>query len=304
MPNNNPNIASDLAFDAKFGLAPHQLHKVGITPARGLDHGFPSPNVLWSREYPGRGVAHAIAPGPRNPSRRAPSDNSTDLLNGVDYARQHRRRGRVDELRAGEFAGEDTFDSSFTTPTGHAGVTFLRLLGDAGSPALWPALSTHVRWRGWHSLSVDGAGNYSANRVGATAVGPERGQCSADYQQGLTIHNGSAVLSRHGMRAGPTWPTMPTRTRASRSTAPPAGRLGRGRRHQRGGAAVAALTAITDQGRALAARARSMASRRCCPHCTACPVRFHDVTSGGNGGFHAGPGYDLVTGEERRSPIS
>ena len=44
----------------------------------------------------------------------------------------------------GEFSGETTYDGTFTTPAGHAGVTFLASTGDGGAPGGYPAYSPKV----------------------------------------------------------------------------------------------------------------------------------------------------------------
>jgi hypothetical protein len=65
----------------------------------------------------------------------------------------------------------------------------------------------------------------------------------------------------------------------------------------------AALIAIADQGRALAGQGSLDGGTQTLPDLYALPgSAFHDITSGNNGGYSAGPGYDLVTG--RGSPVA
>jgi len=65
----------------------------------------------------------------------------------------------------------------------------------------------------------------------------------------------------------------------------------------------AALVAIADQGRALAGKGSLDGGSQTLPTIYHLPQSdFHDVTSGSNGTYSAGPGYDLVTG--RGSPIA
>jgi hypothetical protein len=65
----------------------------------------------------------------------------------------------------------------------------------------------------------------------------------------------------------------------------------------------AALIAIADQGRALGGRGSLDGGSQTLPVIYHLPQSdFHDVTSGSNGTYSAGPGYDLVTG--RGSPIA
>jgi hypothetical protein len=59
----------------------------------------------------------------------------------------------------------------------------------------------------------------------------------------------------------------------------------------------AALVAIADQGLALAGKGSLDGPTQTLPKLYQLPrTDFHDITSGSNGGYSAGPGYDLVTG--------
>jgi subtilase family serine protease len=57
----------------------------------------------------------------------------------------------------GEFSSESSYDSCFTTPSGHAGVTFLASTGDDGEPAGYPAYSPNVIAVGGTSLTLSGS---------------------------------------------------------------------------------------------------------------------------------------------------
>jgi Bacterial Ig-like domain len=70
----------------------------------------------------------------------------------------------------GDFAGEKAFDSVFTTPKGHTGVTFLASTGDFGAPAGYPAVSPNVVAVGGTTLTLDAMGNY-AGEVGWSGSG-------------------------------------------------------------------------------------------------------------------------------------
>ena len=41
-------------------------------------------------------------------------------------------------------SGETSDDSYFTTPSGHAGVTFVAASGDGGAPPIYPSISPNV----------------------------------------------------------------------------------------------------------------------------------------------------------------
>jgi hypothetical protein len=58
----------------------------------------------------------------------------------------------------------------------------------------------------------------------------------------------------------------------------------------------AALIAIADQGRALAGQSSLDGFSHALPKLYQLQGDFHDITSGSNGAYSAGPGYDLVTG--------
>ena len=61
----------------------------------------------------------------------------------------------------GEFTSEANYDSYFTTPAGHQGITFIAAAGDSGAQAgvQWPAVSPNV-------LSVGGASLYTSDTGG------------------------------------------------------------------------------------------------------------------------------------------
>ena len=55
----------------------------------------------------------------------------------------------------GEFSSEKSYDSYFTTPAGHTGVTFVASAGDDGAPVSYPAASPNVLSVGGTSLIVE-----------------------------------------------------------------------------------------------------------------------------------------------------
>ena len=55
----------------------------------------------------------------------------------------------------GEFSGETSYDSYFTTPSGHGGVTFVASSGDSGSPVGYPAISPNVLSVGGTTLNLN-----------------------------------------------------------------------------------------------------------------------------------------------------
>jgi hypothetical protein len=305
----DPSIANDLSvFDQQYGLAAANFVKVGVNAnGQGSTSSFPSADSGWAGEIElDVEWAHAIAPGAKIVLVEANSASLTDLLNAVNYARNYSGVSAVSmSWGSSEFSGESSYDSYFTTPSGHVGVTFFGSSGDSGSPAIWPALSTHVVAVGGTTLSYDSSGNY-LGESGWNGSGGSRslylGQPS--YQSGLVIHNGNSTISANGKRSGPdvSYDADPNSGFAVY------GSYGWGGWAEVGGTSDAApqwaaLVAIADQGRALAGKASFDGYTQALPAIYQLAASdFHDITSGGNGGYTAGPGFDLVTG--RGTPMA
>jgi hypothetical protein len=306
----DPSIAADLGvFDQQYGLpAPASFTKVGLNAAgTASTTQFPSPDSGWAGEIElDVEWAHAMAPGASILLVEANSASDTDLMAAVNYARQQPGVVTVSmSWGASEFSGEQTYDSYFTTPSGHTSVTFFGSSGDSGSPAIWPALSTHVVAVGGTSLSVGSSGSYLGESGWSGSGGGLSTVLSApSYQQGLVIHSGGSNISANGRRAGPdvAFDADPNTGVAVYGT------YGWGGWAQVGGTSAAApqwaaLVAVADQGRALAGLGSLDGFTQALPALYQLPATdFHDVTSGGNGGYQAGAGFDLVTG--RGSPVA
>src|SRR5206468_2022041 len=125
---------------------------------------LPAASVSWGLETSlDVEWAHAIAPGAKILLVEANSSSLTDLLAAVNYARNQPGVSVVSmSWGAGEWSGESAYDSTFTTPAGHAGVTFVASSGDSGSAGApeWPSVSPNVLAVGGTQLSVDASGNY------------------------------------------------------------------------------------------------------------------------------------------------
>lgn len=197
---NDPNVAADLAvFNAQFGLPAANLKVVNQTGGSKL----PTTDAGWAGEIAlDVEWAHAIAPGASILLVEANSADTADLMQAVDYAR-HAAGVSVISMSWGgseffswsfgtESESQLNYDPTFTTPSGHTGVTFIAAAGDTGSSngVQWPASSPNVVAVGGTSLNTqDNAGTYisegpwrgfrNGTSGGFSDVEPE-----PDYQQG------------------------------------------------------------------------------------------------------------------------
>ena len=167
-PGHDPMIASDLGqFDQKFGLAnPPTFSQVNES---GQSFNYPtnqdaslsletSLDVEW---------AHAIAPGASillvefnaTPAGGG-SFNTTinDVPSALNTARSYLGVVAVSMSFGGP--GLSLPESSFTTPSGHPGVTFVASSGDSGGPSNPPATSPNVLAVGGTDLPLDSVGDY------------------------------------------------------------------------------------------------------------------------------------------------
>ncbi len=180
----------------------------------------------------------------------------------------------------------------FTTPSGHAGVTFLASTGDSGSPGEFPAYSPNVVAVGGTTLTING--NSYVSEVGWSDSGG--GQSS--YESEPTFQNG---VQTSGYRQIPdvSFDADPNSGVAiydsyDYGSATPW--------IQVGGTSVASpcwagLVAIGDQLRTSAGLTTMDGPTQALPLLYGMKAAdFHDITSGSNGGFTAHVGYDEVTG--------
>ncbi|MCE5269474.1 MAG: hypothetical protein LLG00_16480 [Planctomycetaceae bacterium] len=148
--------SSDLhVFDARYGLAdPPSFLK--LDQLGGAD--YPTPNATWAIETAlDVQWVHAIAPGASIILVEAVSDSLSDLMVAVDTARNYPGVSVVSMSWGTADGAESDWDTHFTTPAGHAGVTFLAATGDNGWPGTYPAYSPNVVAVGGASLTISGA---------------------------------------------------------------------------------------------------------------------------------------------------
>ena len=161
----DPNIVSDLAkFDQTFGLAaPASLKIVNQSGGSTL----PRSDTGWAGEIAlDVEWAHAIAPAANILLVEASSATSSALDAALDYARNALGVTVVSNSWGGsEYSSEKSEDVHFTTPAGHAGVTFTVAAGDDGTGAEYPSSSPDVLSVGGTSFRVTSSGTYSSETV-------------------------------------------------------------------------------------------------------------------------------------------
>jgi hypothetical protein len=115
--------------------------------------------------------AHAVAPGAKIALVEA-NDNSGNLYTAVSAA-AHLPAVSVVSMSwgSGEFTGEAANDSTFTTPAGHKGVTFLASTGD-NSAGEYPAFSPNVVAVGGTTLTLNADNSIHSETAWSTGSDP------------------------------------------------------------------------------------------------------------------------------------
>jgi hypothetical protein len=167
-------------------------------------------------------------------------------------------------------------DAHFTTPPGHAGVTFLAASGDSGSwaGAEWPAASPNVVGVGGTSLTLDASGNYQSEAAWSGGGGGLSGvEAEPTFQQSYQAT---------GARSSPdvAFDADPGSGVRVFTTAPS---TGQGSWQTVGGTSLgapawAAIIAVVDQGRALDGKSSLDGPSQTLPSLYALPsADFHNV---------------------------
>jgi subtilase family serine protease len=285
----NPYLTAELhAFDATYGLADPVVYQANLAGGR-VDAGWAEEEALdveW---------AHTIAPGASILVVEAQSEGLSDLMNAVNYARQQANVSVVSmSWGSGEFRGQTSYDSIFSTPAGHNGVTFVTATGDsgAGAGAQWPASSTHVVAVGGTTLTVDSAGNILSETAWSGGGGGYSRMVAEPSYQRTVQGSGRRSTPDVSMDADPAT-GVPVFTISPYS--------GSGYWRIFGGTSLSAqlfggLVAIANQGRQLQGLGTLDGPSQTLPALYAgAGNAFRDVTVGSNGN-RATPGYDLATG--------
>ncbi len=300
--------SSDLhLFDLQFGLPDPVFTKVNQSGGTN----YPVGDTGWGDEIAlDVEWAHAIAPKANILLVEATDNSYTNLLAAVRYAASQPGVVAVSMSFGGlEDSTITTLDSTFVTPSGHAGVTFIASSGDSGAPPEYPSTSPNVLSVGGTTLNLTDSNTIASetgwgNFTGSSGGGISAFESQPSYQVGLVVHNGNAIINPNGKRTTPDvaydsdpLTGFPVYDSYSQGSAAPWVQFG-------GTSAAApqwaALIAIADQGRALAGKAALDGRNDVLPMLYQLPATdFYDITTGSSTGsprYSAGPAYDLVTG--------
>lgn len=301
-----PNIASDLAFfNSTYGL-PNTDGTGGTLLTVAKPQGAPAYNAGWAQESTlDVQWAHAIAPGAHILLVEAKSNSFSDLLGAVDYARSQPGVSVVSmSWGSTEFSSETSYDYHFTTPAGHAGVSFVASAGDTGAVTSYPAASPNVLSVGGTTLTTTGsAGTYNGETTWTSSGGGISAyEAKPSYQSSVTQSSTKRTTPDVSLVANPSTGVAVYFT----------GSNGSGSWYTFGGTSISApqwagLVAIVNQGRAIEGLGSLDGRTQLLPAIYNLPASdFHDITQGtagsGQSALSAGPGYDLVTG--RGSPYA
>jgi subtilase family serine protease len=181
----DPNLQSDLAtFDKTYGLPAPTLNVVNQAGNQ-TDSGWAqeeSLDVEW---------AHAIAPGASIlVVEAAPSySNSQELANLLAAVNTARGTPGVVAISMSwgfsEMPNESSYDPTFTTPSGHTGITFIAAGGDNGGVE-YPSASPNVLSVGGTTLNLGSTGGYGSETAWySTGGGYSQFELEPSYQEGI-----------------------------------------------------------------------------------------------------------------------
>jgi len=279
----NPGSGWSLSVVGENGGAPPNSNSTGNTTLEtALD-------VEW---------AHAIAPAANILVVEANSAEDDDLDSAIIYAKSISSVSVISTSYGREEEPMDTTeDSYFSTPRNHQGVTFVAASGDGGS-VTYPAASSNVVAVGGTSLTLNANNTYKSetvwnNQYGASGGGTSIDQSEPTYQMNVqstgfrttpdVAYDADPLTGFDVYVNGLMTPEVVGGTSA-------------------GAPQWAALFAIADQGRVLNGLGTLNGKTQTLPMLydlagtSLYSQAFNDVTTGSNGQFSAGPGYDEATG--------
>jgi hypothetical protein len=303
----DPNYGiSDLKrFDAQFGLVDpasfKKFNQSGGTsyPSSGVANGWAG-EIALDVEW-----AHVMAPKATIWLVEASSSSFTNLNAAVNWAKAQPGVSAISmSYGADDFAGESSFDSTFTTPAGHQGVTFFSSSGDTGGLIEYQSSSPNVVGVGGTRLNqADSTGTYSSETAwNGSGGGISNNESKPAFQNLLTTpsstqrtapdvaadadpNTGVAVLDSSPNGIGSANPWFNGFVGGTSLSSP----------------LWAGMMAVANQGRSILGLGTLDGRSQTLPRLYTLNANdFHDITSGTAGSFSAGPGYDLITG--RGSP--
>ena len=183
----DPKIVSDLATADAYASIPAPP-SFTIINQNGETSPLPSGNTSWGVEISlDVEWAHSIAPAANLLLVEANSSSLSDLLKAVDTAASYPGVAVVSmSWGSSEFSSESSYDSNFTTPAGHTGVTFVASSGDSGGVVEWPAASPNVLSVGGTTLSLNSNNTWKSETAWSdSGGGVSRYEPSPSYQSGL-----------------------------------------------------------------------------------------------------------------------
>jgi subtilase family serine protease len=282
---NDPTIVSDLAtFDRTFGLPDPPNFQI-VKQHSGKK--YPKDNAGWAQEIAlDVEWAHAIAPGAS--ILLVEARTAAGFGTAIDYARHVPGVSVVSLSAAGsEFKSERATDPLFTTPYGHAGVTFVVASGDEGARPEYPSSSPNVLSVGGSTLSLGWNGQWYR---GNETVWSGGGGGLSQFEGTPSFQSGFGLATRGTPDVA--YDANPNTGFAVFDS------YGSGGWAEFGGTSAgtpqwAALVAIADQGRALNGMG-PLANAQAALYAVS-RSDFFDITSGSNSA-PATTGYDLATG--------
>jgi hypothetical protein len=252
--------------------------------------------------------AHGMAPGANIILVEATSDSNDDLFTAVANAAALPGVSAVSmSWGLNEYSGENLQDGTFVTPNGHSGVTFLAASGDAGGFAyddqgnptttpgiLYPAASPKVVAVGGTSLQLNDDNTYNSEAAwSGGGGGTSLYEPTPSYQAGVQ-QTGFRTIPDVAFDADPNTGVAVYDSYNNTDNSGPWVEIGG---TSLGAPAWAGLIAIANQGRVIGGAAPLDGPGQTLPALYAIPsTDFNDITTGDNGVFHAGPGYDEATG--------
>ncbi len=297
----DPSFASSALhiFDQQFGLPDPpsftKLNQNGQTsPLPGTDPKGPGGwggEIALDIEW-----AHAMAPGANIILVEANTPTTADLTQTASVTAA--RLGAIVSMSFGaDEAGQElSIDGQYVVPN----VMYLASTGDDGSPGGYPAFSPNVLAIGGTTLNLDATGTYpgtgSSGETGWTGSGGGTSAFETEPAFQRSVQNtgfrtipdiaaladpntGVAFYDPYDNGASTPWGVVGGTSLSSPLMAGMFAIIDQGRVHY-GGQTFSTLEAQTNLYSLFATKNSD----------------FHDIISGSNGGFTAGPGYDEVTG--------